>query len=106
MEPIIAAVGAALATVILAGVEVARRYVSTYLARTAVIGAVQRAAGLALEIQRTGSINSALIEAVKYVEKAVPDALAKTGAEAHLTAMIQGAIGVLRAQAGQAPPPR
>ena len=101
---ILAAVGAALATVLLAAVEIGRRTLATYMARNAVIGAVQRAAGLALEMQRTGDVRPALAAATAYVETAVPDALAKTGASAHLGTMIQGAIGVLRAQGGQAPP--
>ena len=102
---LLAAVGAALGAAILAVAKIVLGRLDAWMARTAVVGAVERAAGLALEMQRTGSARPALDAAVAYVETAVPDALKRTGAAPHLTQMVQGAIGVLRAQ-GTTPPPR
>lgn len=83
----------------------ARQFVTGYLAQRAgnvVVGAVTRAAGLAMELQRQGLATGAALDAgVRYVEQAVPAALAKTGATGHLPQMIEGQIGVLRAGATQ-----
>jgi hypothetical protein len=86
-----------------------RSVVTAFLAKQAgntVIGAVTRAAGLALELQRQGQeASKALAEGVRYVEQAVPSALAKVGAAGHLVQMVEGQIGVLRAGAPAAPTP-
>ena len=79
--------------------EIARRQFAAWAARTAVIGAVERAAGLALEIERAGGTTvAALNDAKTYVEQAVPQALATTGAAPHLDLMVEGAMGVLRSR--------
>lgn len=91
-------VGAGVATVGLGILEALRRHLVARLARDTVLGAVERAAGLAMEAQRTGAEpGRALMLAEDYVKQAVPDALARVQAGPHLGKMIQGAVGVLRA---------
>ena len=98
INEVLVAVGGVIGAGILAGIDVLRRRSAAWLARQAVIGAVERAAGLALEAERTGSTGAmAARMAENYVKMAVPDALERVKAGQHLNLMIQGAVGVLRA---------
>lgn len=88
----------ALGAAALAFLEAARRLIVSYMERQAIIGAVQRAAGLALENEKQGMPHHvAIFGAVEYVAEAVPKALEAQGTMPHLGKMVEGAVGVLRA---------
>lgn len=85
----------------LAFLEAARRRFALWMAQRTLMGAVERAAGVALEMERQGNEAAALPTAVNYVNKAVPQALARLGSGTHLDEMVLGQIGVLRAKGGR-----
>lgn len=101
IQEVISIVVGALAVAALTLIESGRRLLIGWLERQAIIGAVQRAAGLALEQERAGAPDEAALDAaLNYVHTAVPQALARQGVDPHLTQMVIGAIGVLRARKG------
>ena len=99
MEQVYAAIGGLLTAVLAAAMAIARGIMLDWLARQRLEGALSRAAGIVVQdsaVQQAGSaaLDMALAAGVGYVQKAIPETLAKLGVDdARLADMVKGQVG-------------